>query len=218
MRHNLDVMHIEKNVCESLLNTIFNDKDGSKDNSNARLDLQALNIKHALHFVSDGHKTIKHVACFTLKDQEKRLFCRFLKRIKFPDGYAANISRCVRVKQCKISGFKSHDFHVVMQHILPLISTRTLPRNVSSILVELSKFFRELCLKVLNVHDLQRLERRIALTLCQLERIFPPSFFDVMVHLTIHLAREASIGGPVHYRWMYPIERLVEYMVTHAFY
>ncbi|CAN6455265.1 unnamed protein product [Victoria cruziana] len=28
-----------------------------------------------------------------------------------------------------------------------------------------------------------------------------------MVHLTIHLAEEALLGGPVQYRWMYPIER-----------
>lgn len=40
-----------------------------------------------------------------------------------------------------------------------------------------------------------------------LERFFPPSFFDVMVHLPIHLAQEALIGGPVHFRWMYPFER-----------
>ncbi|KAF7149942.1 hypothetical protein RHSIM_Rhsim02G0156400 [Rhododendron simsii] len=29
-----------------------------------------------------------------------------------------------------------------------------------------------------------------------------------MVHLAIHLPREAILGGPVHYRWMYPIESL----------
>lgn len=28
-----------------------------------------------------------------------------------------------------------------------------------------------------------------------------------MVHLTIHLVREALIAGPVHFRWMYPFER-----------
>ncbi|KAL6185237.1 hypothetical protein ACLB2K_041371 [Fragaria x ananassa] len=48
---------------------------------------------------------------------------------------------------------------------------------------------------------------KIALTLCELERIMPPSFFDIMEHLPIHLADEAAIGGPVQYRWMYPIER-----------
>nr|GEY59289.1 hypothetical protein [Tanacetum cinerariifolium] len=28
-----------------------------------------------------------------------------------------------------------------------------------------------------------------------------------MVYLTIHLISEAKLGGPVHYRWMYPIKR-----------
>ncbi|KAL4337201.1 hypothetical protein AHAS_Ahas12G0086500 [Arachis hypogaea] len=28
-----------------------------------------------------------------------------------------------------------------------------------------------------------------------------------MVHLMVHLVDEVTFGGPVHYRWMYPIER-----------
>ncbi|XP_062000002.1 uncharacterized protein LOC133746279 [Rosa rugosa] len=43
-----------------------------------------------------------------------------------------------------------------------------------------------------------------------LEMYFPPSFFDIMVHLTIHLAREARLCGPVQYRWMYPFERYMK--------
>jgi len=39
-----------------------------------------------------------------------------------------------------------------------------------------------------------------------LETIFPPSFFNVMEHLLVHLAEEAELGGPVQYRWMYPFE------------
>ena len=54
--------------------------------------------------------------------------------------------------------------------------------------------------------DLEILEKDIAVTLCELEKIFPP-FFIVMVHLVMHLAKEAKFGGPVHYHWMYPIER-----------
>jgi hypothetical protein len=38
--------------------------------------------------------------------------------------------------------------------------------------------------------------------------IFPPSFFDSMKNLPIHLVYEAKIGGLVLYRWMYPFERL----------
>ena len=81
--------------------------------------------------------------------------------------------------------------------------------DVCDPLVELSLFFGDLCSKELTVADLVRLQNSIAVTLCKMEHIFPPSFFDVMVHLSIHLANEAKLGGHVQYRWMYPIERLV---------
>ncbi|KAL9682082.1 hypothetical protein QQ045_013875 [Rhodiola kirilowii] len=52
-------------------------------------------------------------------------------------------------------------------------------------------------------------QNNIAVTLCKLESIFPPSFFDSMEHLPIHLADEVLLGGPVHYRWMYSYERFI---------
>jgi len=51
------------------------------------------------------------------------------------------------------------------------------------------------------------MEAEIVETLCMFERFFPPTFFNIMVHLTVHLGREARLGGPVHFRWMYPFER-----------
>ena len=39
---------------------------------------------------------------------------------------------------------------------------------------------------------------------------FPPSFFDIMVHLIVHLVREIKICGHVFLRWMYPIERCMK--------
>ena len=74
-------------------------------------------------------------------------------------------------------------------------------------LIDLSCFFREICSKVLNVEELGALEKRIVVTLCELEKIFPPSFFTVMVHVVMHLASEAKVASLVHNRWMYPIER-----------
>jgi hypothetical protein len=47
----------------------------------------------------------------------------------------------------------------------------------------------------------------IVVILCKLEKIFPPAFFDIMVHLAVHLPREAELVGPVQYSWMYPVER-----------
>jgi hypothetical protein len=56
---------------------------------------------------------------------------------------------------------------------------------------------------------MELLQMNIIEIICKLERIFPPSFFDSMEHLTIHLPYEAKVGGPVQYRWMYPFERYV---------
>ena len=44
-------------------------------------------------------------------------------------------------------------------------------------------------------------------TLCKLEKMFSPAFFDVMVHLAVHLTDEALLRGPVQLGWMYPVER-----------
>lgn len=48
MRHNLDVMHIEKNVFDNLVYTLLDDKKKSKDNLNARKDLRELGTRSDL--------------------------------------------------------------------------------------------------------------------------------------------------------------------------
>jgi hypothetical protein len=51
------------------------------------------------------------------------------------------------------------------------------------------------------------MKKEIPIILVKLEKIFPPAFFDVMIHLAVHLPDEALLKGLVHYGWMYPIER-----------
>ncbi|GJX22373.1 gag-pol polyprotein [Tanacetum coccineum] len=46
--------------------------------------------------------------------------------------------------------------------------------------------------------------------LCNLEQIYPPAFFDVMIHLVIYLPQEALEGGIVPNRWMYPFVRYMK--------
>ena len=48
--HSLDVMHITKNVCESLLSTLFNMPERTKDGPKARSDLKQLDIRRELHY------------------------------------------------------------------------------------------------------------------------------------------------------------------------
>lgn len=209
LRHNLDVMHIEKNICESVIGTLLNIEGKTKDTFKSRMDLKHMGFKKPLHLIRNGDKYTMPPARYTMSAAEKIKFCQVLKDTRFPDAYASNISRRVNVNECKISGLKSHDYHVLLERIIPLAIRGLLPKDACDPLIELSFFFGELCSTELKVDELERLEKNIAVTLCKLERIFPPSFFDVMVHLSIHLANEAKLGGPVQYRWMYPVERLV---------
>ena len=94
-----------------------------------------------------------------------------------------------------------------MQRLIPITFRGFLEDTVWDPLVEVSDFFRSLCATVLRKSDMERLETTIVETICKLEQIFPPAFFDSMEHLAIHLPWEAKVGGPVQYRWMYPFER-----------
>ena len=59
----------------------------------------------------------------------------------------------------------------------------------------------------MDVNILNGIQQELVATLCLLEMYFVPSFFDIMVHLTVHLIEEVKLCGPVWYRWMYPFER-----------
>ena len=82
-----------------------------------------------------------------------------------------------------------------------------LPKKVRVIIIRLCFFFNALCSKVVDVSKLDKLQSDVIVTLCELEKIFPASFFDVMIHLIVHLVRELRLCGPVFYRWMYAFER-----------
>ncbi|GJS34506.1 hypothetical protein Tco_0532888 [Tanacetum coccineum] len=53
-------------------------------------------------------------------------------------------------------------------------------------------------------------EDQLVNILCNFKRIYPPAFFDIMIHLVIHLPAEAVLGGPVYMRWMYPFDRYMK--------
>jgi hypothetical protein len=50
----------------------------------------------------------------------------------------------------------------------------------------------------------------VAITLSLLEKDFPPSYFDIMTHLLLHVIDELVVYGPIHNRWMYPMEQMMK--------
>jgi len=73
LHHNLDVMHIEKNVCDNIIFTLVNDKDKIKDHVEAKKDLQAMSIRREIWPPNDG--TNFHAALFTLQKEDIEFCC-----------------------------------------------------------------------------------------------------------------------------------------------
>ncbi|KAL0541299.1 hypothetical protein IC582_021341 [Cucumis melo] len=192
-------MHIEKNVCDNLVGILLNIEGKTKDTTNARLDLQDLKIRRDLHLVEVGNRLVKPYASYTLTSSKRVEFCKFLKLVKFPDGFVSNISRCVYEREGKISGLKTHDCHVLLHRLLPIGMRVFLSKNVYTAITELCNFFHDLCTRMIRVSDLDRMQAYIIIILCKLDRIFPHSFFSVMVDLAVHLPYETKIIGPVSY-------------------
>jgi len=120
-------MHIEKNVFESIMNTLLNVKGKSKDNLKSRLDLPELCARPELHVTREGKLPVPNFRLSGVAKQ--KLFDWVNSDVKFPDGYVSKFSRCIEQGK-KISGMKSHDCHVFMQRLLPFAMTELLPKHV----------------------------------------------------------------------------------------
>jgi hypothetical protein len=212
VRHCLDVMHVVKNVCDSIVGTLLNIPGKTKDGINARKDMQFLNIRPDLQPAEkerEKGKTCTYLkpAMHTLSKAEKKSLCECLHGVKVPSGYSSNIKNLVSMEDLKLTGMKSHDCHVLMTQLLPVAIRGILPPPVRQTITKLCFFFNAICCKVTDPDTLDALQKEVVVTLCHLEMYFPPSFFDIMVHLTVHLIREIKMCGPVFLRYMYPFER-----------
>ncbi|KAL0402233.1 UNVERIFIED_CONTAM: hypothetical protein Slati_4253200 [Sesamum latifolium] len=97
IRHNLDVMHIEKNVFDNIFNTVMDIKGKTKNNLNARKDLQIICNRPELE-VEERRPYVMPKAVYTLtRDQKKRIFewitslkdwfkCRVKDEISYPEN------------------------------------------------------------------------------------------------------------------------------------
>lgn len=197
-------MHCEKNICETLLKFLL----GENDTAVVRLDLEGRQLREHLWLceISLGsNKFVMPEAKYVLSDFNKRTFFQTLKALKNPSRYVSNIRR--RIEKGKLRGLKSHNFHVIMQQILPVYVRNIQNQELASTIIRLSRVFQRICDKVISKDSENQLLEDVAETMVLLEKQLPPSAFTIMMHLPYHIVQELYICGPVQNRWMYPFER-----------
>jgi hypothetical protein len=88
--------------------------------------------------------------------------------LKFPHGYAAGLKRCVNVKEGKIHGLKSHDYHIILKRLLPIMLRGYLDDDIWETLAELNYFYRQLCAKEIKKDMMEKLENEISVLIYKL--------------------------------------------------
>ena len=117
LRHNLDVMDIEKNVCDSVLSTLLSINENWKIKK-ARLDLVDIKIWKVLHLYKVSNRWTKLNAAYTLIVDERKKLCQFIKSMKLSRRIYCQLSKNVSEIDSKIFRFKSHDCHMLFEQLL----------------------------------------------------------------------------------------------------
>ncbi|CAL8136469.1 unnamed protein product [Prunus armeniaca] len=119
LRDNLDVMHVKKNVFDTLMGMILDIKGKTKDTIKARLDLEKMGIRRGLWMNRDSDKARRDLAFFSMKPNDRKDFLKFVSSVKFPNGYASNIARCINVDEAKT--LRKIDFHQLRHDIVQVL-------------------------------------------------------------------------------------------------
>ncbi|XP_026459632.1 uncharacterized protein LOC113360327 [Papaver somniferum] len=213
IRHNVDVMHVKKNFAENLFGTFMSHKDKNKDGPLARKDLKLLNLKPSLWLKEDNGKVEMPRAPYCMSKAEREVICKTLSTIKVPIGYSGNWKKKVCLKEFQLKGLKSHDYHILMQGLMPIFIMHCFKdhKPLREAVRHISLFFKVLTSKVIDRAELLIMHERVVESICVFEMYFPPAFFVSMTHVVVHLAEEAHQLGHVQFRWMYPYERIMRY-------
>ena len=85
-------MHVEKNVCDSVIGMRLNIQGKTKDGLNTRQDLVEMGIRDQLHPRFDGNKIYLPPTCHTLSRKEKISFCQCMHHVTFICGGCTRLS------------------------------------------------------------------------------------------------------------------------------
>ena len=161
LRHNIDLMHNEKNVAEALLGTTLDISDKTKDNIKARLDMAMLCDRPTFDLIKKPNGTwTKPRGKYCVSKDDRLVIFKWFKQLKFPDRFAANLSKSIKLDKQKFIGIKSHDLHIILERLLPVALRGFIPEKEWKDILELCFFIDKYVPKKLIERECVNLRRR----------------------------------------------------------
>jgi hypothetical protein len=174
------------------------------------LDLVNQGIRKDLHpGPTHNSKVDLPGASYNQRHDEKIVMLKLLKGIKVPTSFSSNIKSLVSMKDLTLAAYNSHDCHVMLTVFVPIVIRAIGLEYKKMVVTRVLYCFNRITQKVIGQADLIALKEFIAETLCQLEMCFPPSYFDIMPHLMMHMVDQIKILGLVYLHHMLTYERFM---------
>ena len=85
---------------------------------------------------------------------------------------------------------KAHDCDVMLTMMFAVSIWNILLEKTQMTIMSLCSFFNAISQKVIDERSLEDLEKNMIEVMCLLEAYFPPTFFDISIHLIVHLVEE----------------------------
>jgi hypothetical protein len=181
LSHNIDLMHQEWNIAESIMSMCLNVTGFMKDNMNVRKDLVDLYDHPNMEARPNARGNMRRTnAPYCLKPIERKEVLRWLKTLKFPDRYAANVKWAVNIDTGKMNELKSHDYYILIERLMPIMFRSYFKPDLWKMFAELSYFYRQIYAKQVSNAMMKMLEKEIAALVRKMETVFPPGWFNVM--------------------------------------
>ena len=143
VRHCIDVMHVEKNVCDRIIGTLLNIKGKTKDGINARRDLVEMGVRLELKPQPHGKRTYLPPT-YHMKQVVQRFdlinvkFCFYILEVtNFLDFSAINV--------CNVLGRRSTTTFQNFRWIFPKVLNSTY-NSKFNLLKSLLDLFNDLCI------------------------------------------------------------------------
>ncbi|KAG0573802.1 hypothetical protein KC19_VG210300 [Ceratodon purpureus] len=149
-------MHVEKNIAVTLTGFLL----GDDDTIAVRKDLQEQGVMEDLHLVRDKatNSYLKPQAPYVLRASEKQRVLQAIKNVRTPSGHCANFSKLVNLEKGKFQFMRSHDWHVLLEEVLPSTLRGSLPDGPRLDVIRLGQCFKRICEKQIKVSDLRALQ------------------------------------------------------------
>ncbi len=97
-----------------------------------------------------------------------------------------------------------------MQQVMPICLGRLMQEEICISLLSLGQMFNKIYSKVIDLNIMQMLRDEVAKIMSTIDKVFPPTTFDVMTHLVVQLVEKLVLCGLVQTRWMYLIKQYMK--------